>query len=210
MSKADSFDNNVERYESWFDRNMPVFQSELEAVRALLPRFEKGLEIGVGTGRFAASLGARFGVDPSYSMGKAATKRGIEVILGLGEDVPFKESSLDVVLMITTVCFLDDVPAALKEAHRVLRKDGQILIGFIDRESLLGKIYEAHKKDNPFYRDATFLSAHELLRQLKEAGFGDFSILQTIFIAPADMKAADPVKPGYGEGSFVVVRGTKR
>ncbi len=209
MSRTDPFARHVDRYDSWFDRNLPVFQSELEAVRALLPRFEKGVEIGVGTGRFAASLGVRFGVDPSYNMGKAASKRGIEVVLGVGEDIPFKQGSLDVLLMITTICFLYDVPAALKEACRVLREDGQILIGFIDRESPLGKIYEANKKDNPFYRNATFLSADELLRQLKQAGFEDFSIRQTVFKAPAEMKVADPPKPGYGEGSFVVIRGGK-
>lgn len=209
MSKADSFDRNVDRYESWFDRNMPVFQSELEAVRALLPRFEKGMEIGVGTGRFAASLGLRFGLDPSCNMGKTAIKRGIEVILGVGENIPCKESSLDIVLTITTVCFLDDVPGTLKEAYRVLTDGGYIIIGFIDRESSLGKVYDTNKKDNLFYRDATFLSADDVLSHLKQAGFRDFFFRQTIFETPADMKAADPVKPGYGEGSFVVVRGTK-
>lgn len=208
MPKADSFDENVDRYESWFGRNMPVFRSELEAVSDVLPS-GKALEIGVGTGRFAAPLGVRFGIDPSRNMGEAAVKRGIEVVLGIGENLPCKEGSLDVVLMIMTICFLDDIQAAFKEVHRALENGGHILIGFIDRGSLPGKMYETQKKNTLFYRNATFLSAEEVLSRLKQAGFCDFVFRQTIFGNPADMKENDPVRPGHGEGSFVVVRGTK-
>ena len=162
MPKTDSFDDNVDRYESWFERNRLVYESELEAIRDLLQPCGRGLEIGVGTGRFAAPLGLRFGVDPSLNMGKVAIRRGIEVILGIGEKLPFKESSFDVVLMVTTICFLDDVPAVLKEAYRVLKINGHILIGFLDRESPLGKIYEAKKEESDFYRFASFFSADEV------------------------------------------------
>lgn len=141
MPKADSFDKSVDRYEAWFGRNMPVFRSELEAVRDLLP-IGKALEIGVGTGCFAALLGVRFGIDPARNMGRLAVKRGIEVVLEVVENLPCKEGSLDVVLMVTTICFLDDVQTALEEAYRVLRKGGHILIGFIDRRSWLGKVCE--------------------------------------------------------------------
>lgn len=210
MPGVDSFDEKMDRYESWFERNRMAYESELEAVRALLPRLGKGLEIGVGTGRFAAPLGLRFGVDPSKNMGKAAIKRGIKVILGVGENLPFKEGSFDILLMVTTICFLDDVPGTLKEAYRVLTDRGGVVIGFIDRESLLGRVYERHKKDHLFYKDAAFLSVEEVLFYLEQAGFRDFLFRQTIFGNPAEMKDRDPVKPGCGFGSFVVVRGNKR
>ncbi len=209
MPKPNPFDENVGRYESWFERNRPAYESEIEAIRALLPMSGKGLEIGVGTGLFAAPLGVRFGIDPSKNMGKAAEKRGVEVILGVGENLPCKEGSHDIVLMVTTICFLDNVQAALKEAYRVLRKGGHILIGFIDRGSSLGKIYETQKKDNVFYRDASFLSIDEVVSHLKRAGFADFVFRQTLFRNLAQMEHSDQVKPGYGEGSFVVVRGKK-
>lgn len=122
VSKADSFDKNVEKYESWFERNRPAYELEVEAIRALLQRSGKSLEIGVGTGRFAAPLGVSFGIGPSKNMGEAAIKRGIEVILGVGENLPCEEGSLDIVLMVTTVRFLDEVPGAFKEAYRVLGK----------------------------------------------------------------------------------------
>jgi len=209
VPKADSFDENVDRYESWFERNRPAYESELEAIRVLLPKSGKGLEIGVGTGLFAAPLGLRYGLDPSRNMSKAAIKRGPEVILGVGENLPFKGSCFDIVLMVTTICFLENVLGTLKEAYRVLNNGGCIVTGFIDRESSLGKIYETHKTDSIFYKEATFLSTDEVLSFLSQAGFRDFIFRQTIFRNPAEMKESDLVKAGRGEGSFVVVRGKK-
>ena len=209
MPRVESFEKNVDKYEAWFDRNRAAYASELEALRALLPKSGKGLEVGVGTGRFAAPLGIRVGVDPAKAMGKLAMERGIEVRFGVGENLPCKDSSFDFVLLVTTICFLDDVPAAFGEAYRVLKSGGSILVGFIDRESSLGKVYEQRKQDSEFYRDATFLSVSEVMRHLKQAGFRGFVFRQTIFQNPTEMKEADPVRSGYGEGSFVVVRAEK-
>ena len=209
MGRVESFEKNVDRYEAWFDRNRSAYESELEALRALLPKSGEGLEVGVGTGRFAAPLGVRVGVDPSSAMSKVAMERGIEVHSGVGENLPCQDSSFDFVLLVTTICFLDDVPAALGEAYRVLKSGGCILVGFIDRESSLGKVYEKRKQDNEFYRDATFLSVNEVVYHLKQAGFHDFVFRQTIFQNPTEMKQPDPVRSGYGEGSFVVVRAKK-
>ena len=103
MARVDSFDKNVDRYDSWFDRNRLAYESELEAIKALLSRSGKGLEIGVGTGLFAAPLGVRFGIDPSMNMVRAAMRRGVEVILGAGENLPCKEGSFDILLMVTTI-----------------------------------------------------------------------------------------------------------
>jgi SAM-dependent methyltransferase len=209
VSGVESFEKNVNKYEAWFDRHRGAYESELEAIRALLPRRGEGLEVGVGTGRFAAPLRVRVGIDPAKAMGKLAIKRGIEVCYGVGENLPWEDSSFDFVLLVTTICFLDDVAAALGEAYRVLRSGGCILVGFIDRESALGKVYEQRKGDNEFYRDATFFSVSEVVRHLKQAGFRGFLFRQTIFQSPTEMEQADPVRSGYGEGSFVVVRAKK-
>lgn len=209
MGKIESFEKNVDRYEAWFDRNRVAYESELEALRVLLPESGEGLEVGVGTGRFTVPLGIRVGVDPSSAMGKVAMERGIEVRYGVGENLPCEDSSFDFMLLVTTICFLDDVPAALGEAYRVLTSGGYILVGFIDRESQLGKVYKRRKQDSEFYRDAAFLSVNEVVHHLKQAGFRDFVFRQTIFQNSEKMKEADPVRSGYGEGSFVVVRAKK-
>jgi SAM-dependent methyltransferase len=209
VPKIEPFERNVSRYEAWFDSNQRAYDSELKALRALLPNTGEGLEVGVGTGRFAAPLGLRVGVEPSPAMGKLASQRGIEVRLGVGEDLPCEDGSFDFVLVVTTLCFFDDVPVALRETYRVLRAGGYLLIGFIDRESPLAKLYEKRKRHNVFYREATFFSADEVIYNVEQAGFCDLVFRQTIFENPTEMKDTDPVKPGHGEGLFVVVRATK-
>ncbi len=209
MHKVNPFDKSSDRYDAWFDLHGPAYGSEIKALRSLLPKRGDGLEVGVGTGRFAAPLGVRVGVDPSRAMARLAAKRGVHVRLGVGENLPFKDASFDFVLLVTTVCFLDDVPVAFREAYRVLRPGGGIILGLIDRNSPLGKFYEANKKDNIFYRDATFHSVDEVRSVLEQTGFRDFVFRQTIFQLPREMKEPDPVRPGYGKGGFVVIKATK-
>jgi len=151
MPKIEPFEKNVDVYETWCECNRAAYESELGALAALLPKSGDGLEVGVGTGRFSASLGIGTGVDPSLAMGKLASKRGIKLIIGVGENLPCKSNHFDFLILVTTICFLDDVDAALREAYRVLRSRGYILIGFIDRHSFLGKVYEERKDDDVFY-----------------------------------------------------------
>jgi hypothetical protein len=52
----------------------------------MLPEGGTGIEIGVGTGRFAAPLGIKVGVEPARAMGEIARReRGIEVVAGVLE-----------------------------------------------------------------------------------------------------------------------------
>ena len=46
------------------------------------------IEIGVGTGRFAAPLGIKVGVDPSMTMLTYAAKRGVLGLQGTAEALP--------------------------------------------------------------------------------------------------------------------------
>ncbi len=207
MARTQPFDRYPERYDAWFDHHKMAYQSELEALRKLWPpEARETLEIGVGTGRFALPLGIRLGVEPSETMRRVAEARGLTVVPGTGEALPFEDERFDAVLMVTTLCFLDDSAKAFREIHRVLKPGGYVVVGFIDRESHLGKRYEREQARNPFYREATFYSTSEVLDLLCEAGFRHVTMVQTLFQTPDQMSHPDPVEPGYGRGAFVALR----
>jgi SAM-dependent methyltransferase len=183
--------------------------SELQAVRKLLPQFGDGVEIGVGTGRFAAPLGVEFGIEPSASMGRIARQRGVKVARGVAENLPLADAQFDLALMVTTICFLDDVEAAFGEVHRILKDRGTFVVGFIDKDSPVGRSYRRRAKDSAFYSIATFYTAGEITRLLTQSGFRDIATVQTIFAGARRKQRVEPVKDGCGEGSFLVVRGVK-
>ena len=210
MPAISTFDKNVEQYEQWFVDHPLAYVSELHALRELLPAGGTGVEIGAGTGRFAAPLGIRQGVEPSPAMGRLAERRGVKTLQAVAEKLPFRDGEFDFCLMVTTVCFLDDMALAFSEANRVLKPGGAFIIGFVDREGPLGKEYLSRREASVFYKDATFYSVGEIVARLEKAGFGSFSFRQTLFRPLPELEEVEPVKEGHGEGSFVAVRALRR
>ncbi|WP_297444814.1 class I SAM-dependent methyltransferase [Desulfurobacterium sp.] len=206
MAKTESFDRFYREYENWFERNRDIYEAELELIRSLLPQ-GKGIEIGVGTGRFAAPLGIKIGIEPSDAMAEVARQRGIDVLKGVAESLPVPNESYDFVLMVTTVCFVDDVLKSFKEAFRILKKGGVFIVGFVDKNSPLGKRYQEKKDKSRFYKEATFYSTEEIVDFLKKAGFSEISVKQTLI--EKDGKMLPVIKDGSGEGGFVAVRAVK-
>ncbi len=209
MARTAPFETETPRYERWFGRHRAAYQSELLALREILPDPGLALEVGVGTGRFAAPLGVGFGIDPSARMLRHSVRRGIKCVCGTAEALPFRDGVFDRVLIVTTICFLDDARAMLAEAHRVLKPDGAVVIGFIDRTSRLGRHYEAHRQESVFYRDATFFSAMEVDDLLTRTAFGERTWRQTLSKPLAETNEVELSQPGFGEDAFVVVRAAR-
>jgi len=203
--KIQPFEEYTDQYEDWFEKNYWVYQSELQAVREQLPKQGNGIEIGVGSGRFAGPLGIPLGVEPSPKMRDLAKARGIEVIDAKGEDLPFNDSQFDFVLMVTTICFFDDIEKAFRETYRILKPNGHLIVGFINKNSPVGRIYQKHKDESEFYKIATFYSVDEVVSYLKDFGFGNFVFNQTVFKDLKEIKDIEPIRSGYDDGSFVVI-----
>ena len=206
MPRIEPFEKYSNEYNQWFDHHADLYKAELKAIRQLIPPTgAEGLEVGVGSGKFAVPLGIKVGVEPSEKMASKARSQGIDVHSGVAEELPFSDGQFDFVLMVTTICFVDDVPRSLREAFRVLKTHGFIIVGFVDRKSELGKQYCEKKENSRFYKDATLYSASEVLRYLEGSGFVITNVLQTLI--PGELH--ETILEGFGTGSFVVIKGIK-
>ena len=209
MSKTKPFDEYSGEYEQWFSDNYNVFQSELEAIRRVLPQKGSGFEIGIGSGIFADPLGIKDGIDPSEVMRKLARERGLRAIEGVAENLPVADKSYDFALMVTTICFVDDLDKSFKEAYRILKDEGFIILGFVDKDSPVGKLYLESKDKSTFYKDAVFFSTEEVYEYLRNNNFRIIQTIQTVFGLLNEVKNTQLPEDGYGKGSFVVIKAQK-
>ncbi|MFA5501420.1 MAG: class I SAM-dependent methyltransferase [Sulfurovaceae bacterium] len=165
------FDKYSKEYENWFEINDIYYNEELQIIKDIIGDTQNGLEIGMGTGRFAVQPNIVIGIEPSKNMREVALSKGLNVIDGIAEDLPFENETFDFALMMTSICFVQDPQKALKEAFRVIKKNGFLIISFVDKNSELGKQYEANKDKSKFYLHATFYSAAEILALCNSVGF---------------------------------------
>lgn len=202
------FDYLADEYEAWFIRNKVLFQSELLALKQVVPVDKTGVEIGIGSGIFAEPLGIRFGIDPSEKMLEYARRRGLEVQNGVAENLPYENESFDFAVLINALCFVTDPNLALQETHRILKSDGEIIIAILDKETQFGRFLENNKKKSQFYKHARFFSVPEIIDLLEKHNFRITQTLQTLE-DPATRKIENPLE-GFGKGSFVVVKGVRQ
>jgi SAM-dependent methyltransferase len=165
------FEEHAADYDRWFDDNPEVFRLQVRAVRRAVPEGERILEVGVGSGRFAAALGIGHGIDPSLPLARMARMRGIGVVRGCGENLPYRDGSFDAIVMMTVICYLDNISLAFREAFRVLVPAGRIVIGFLERDGEVCRTYRTEPEKGRFLRHARFFSPDEVARELTGAGF---------------------------------------
>ncbi len=208
MANTQGYENHASDYDHWFEENPALYQAEIAAIQRLLPS-GKGLEIGAGSGRFTQPLKINTGVEPAKAMREIALQRGLNVVAGVAEELPFADQSFDFAIFVTSTCFLDSPQTAYQEAARVTKKDGSVIVAFLEKNSELGKLYEQHKHENPLFRDATFYGYAEIVAMLEKAGFANFKTVQTVLPENAT-HPKDTVLPGHDQGTFVVVSAQKR
>ena len=199
--EANPYESMADRYEHWFIKNDKLFFSELKAIKQVMPTFQKGIEIGVGTGLFASALGIQEGVEPASAMRNKARQRGINVKNASAEHLPLPTASYDLALMVTVDCYLTEPRRAYREIRRILIDNGHLIVASLDRSSPLGAEYEVKRRNDPFYASARLRSAAETIGELTQAGFTVLQTWQTIFSLE---NKEQPILPGFGNGLFVV------
>ena len=63
MGKPDAFEKYALEYDKWFETHEAEYELELTAIKKLLPKQGRGVEIGAGTGRFSQPLGISLGIE---------------------------------------------------------------------------------------------------------------------------------------------------
>ena len=213
VATAFVFDSLALTYDDWFDdAGKLIFAIEVQAISPILALLSKPwLEVGVGSGRFAQSLGIDIGLDPSIELLKMARKRDVGVFLGRGEETPLKDSVFGAVFLIATLCFVDSPLRVLAEVNRLLKEDGKIVLGLVERESPWGQLYQTKKGEgHNFYQYAAFYSFGQARALLEQAGFTIEEVLSTLFQRPGEVEALETPKSGFSpDAGFVVITGRK-
>lgn len=174
VSPCAPFERMAEAYDGWFEteRGKAIFQLEIDCIRDLLEETTRPwLEVGVGTGRFASALHLDVGVDSSPAVLRIAEQRGVSGKLGDAEALPCSNEQFGVVFLLMTLCFLKNPLRALQECHRVLRKDGHVIVGCVPRNSSWGEHYvRKGAAGDSFYSQATFYTPHQVIDLAAHAG----------------------------------------
>lgn len=212
MSSIQVFNEHVNEYEKWYDEYPEVYQSEILAIREQiekLPENLRGIEVGLGTGRFSKPLGIKEGIEPSIPMAEIAAKRGIDIMNAVGERLPYGDLQFDFVLFVT-ICHLNSIKESFAEAHRVLKRNGAIIIGFLDKERSIAMEYKERGRQSKFFADAHFKRPDYIEKLLKNTGFRKVEFNQTLFGNLEDINQLQIPIPGHGKGSFVVAMAQKK
>jgi SAM-dependent methyltransferase len=206
------FDVSAKRYDAWYDKpfGKSAFNLEKACIESLCKNLRQPfLEVGVGTGRFAQALKIEYGIDVSTAVLEFATQREIITVRGRGESLPFVDSFFGGVFIVVTLCFVDEPTKVLKEASRVLKANGAVILGLILKESPWASFYrEKGEAGNIFYKIATFYSFEELKVMGKKAGLEIAEISSTMFQTPTEnVLRFESQENGYfKEAGFVVVK----
>lgn len=209
-SVVELFEEKWSRYDNWYEEHRAIYETELLTVREALRGIDawRSVEVGVGTGRFAAPLGIGLGIDPSINMLRVARSRGVESVAGIAEALPLRSNSLEAALLIVTICFVDDPREAVREAARVAR---YVIPCIVPRESSWGRFYEARRDRSPFYRHARFYTVREIVDMGEEAGLRLEGCASSLYTPPPGPR--EPEKPRRvcdEEAGFVCIRLSRR
>ncbi|MFA0740979.1 MAG: hypothetical protein DFNUSKGM_001087 [Candidatus Fervidibacter sacchari] len=203
------FEELAERYDAWYDSPIGrvAFPLEVAVLRPLLSGSPKPwIEIGVGSGRFAKELQVDVGIDPAMKPLLLAKKRNVTVVQAVGEKLPFRGASFGAVLIVVTLCFVNDPISVLREAKRVLRDDGALVLGMVFADSPWGEFYKRKASEgHPFYKAAHFLSRADLKQMLDFVGFSVVAARSTLRQSPSDFSLhPEPVLDGdFPDAGFV-------
>jgi len=175
------FGSIAETYDRWYETRKGRAYDALEkrAIEKMLPRPAPGLrllDVGCGTGHWSAFFGILgfkvTGVDVAPEMVAVARKRRIADAAFRVADahyLPFGDGQFDLAAAITTLEFVRDAEAVVREMVRCTRRpEGFILLGVLNALAALNADRKA--AGAPLYAAARFFSPEEVKAMLAPYG----------------------------------------
>ena len=145
---------------SWQYRVKRRTQEAIESINQFYSNnIESILDIGAAEGLMLSQLKRNYpqakcvGLEYSQELINLNQDKNIEIIQGDAHQLPFKDNSFDIIIATAIIEHLDNPSQALKEAHRVLKKEGLIIITTPD--PFFDKAAELFTKEN-FSHQETF------------------------------------------------------
>lgn len=169
------------------------------------------LDVGCGDGalvRAAVARGAEAtGIDPDPAMLTAARSHAVNAgvratfLEGRIESLPFPDSSFDVVVAVTVLCFVRDAAGAVRELARVLRPGGRLVIGELGRWNLWAATRRIRGwLGSRTWKAARFRTAAELCALADQAGLSVTQIRGAVYYPPVGLvaRALAPIDSWFG------------
>lgn len=155
------WEESAEAWIEWVERGDPSRERFLDHTMLDLigdPRGLRTLDVGCGEGRFARKLSARganvVGLDPVSLLLEAGQGRGGGFVRGVGERLPFRTESFDLVVCYLALIDIADYRSALAEQCRVLRPGGRLVIANLSGMGSSGTwIRDAARRNRTFTMD---------------------------------------------------------
>jgi radical SAM protein with 4Fe4S-binding SPASM domain len=202
LARDACFNELAQEYIDWLGSPIGLAYNKLakEKVYSLidLKEGDKVLDVGCGTGNYALDFSQKstkvVGIDASEWMlricikGAREKKVNLDIRHGFGEDLPFPDSSFDIVLGMNVLEFSQIPEKAISEMFRVLKNGGHLILGVLNKKSLWG-MTQGFKKSfaKGAYYEARFFEAQELCQLFNGEGNG-LQVSTTIFFPPINQK----------------------
>src|SRR5512144_725221 len=158
-----------------------------DRLAAVLRRFECAVDLGTPTDAARRALAASgkvgaivvadaAGVIPSAAAGCGGAEAACLVVAADAEALPFRDASLDLVVSLLALQFVNDLPGTLIQIRRALRPDGLLLAALAGGDTLIElrqafAAAEAEIEDGVSPRVAPFSDARDMGALLQRAGF---------------------------------------
>lgn len=178
MSLRDAWEQEAERWARW--ARTPDHDSYWHFNRAAFlavvpPPGERTLDLGCGEGRVARDLAAGghsvVAVDASPALVQLAAEVDPEgeYVVADAVALPFPDASFDLVVAFNSLMDLDDMPAGVREAARVLRPDGRFCISVTHPVNDAGA-FTNETADAPFVITGSYFGRERFQETLERDG----------------------------------------